>query len=110
MTEPRGCDLLRLQSYSLWRVVKERKPFKLSCSSTGLTTRKPTNSASVSHQMLCGRWGSRLIHDLLELRRAALRSSSGLSVQEPPRATCGKRSAFGIATGHRLGLSVGSLV
>src|SRR2546422_7768860 len=30
-----------------------------SCSSTARTTRKPTNSALVSHQMLCGLCGSR---------------------------------------------------
>src|SRR5262249_34464586 len=91
------------------RVVVDRRPFKFSCSSTGRTTRRPTNSASVSHQILWGRCGSRLIQLLSDPRRAALRSRFGASIHEPPRATWEKRSPFGIRTGDNVGLSFGRL-
>ena len=79
--------------YLLSRVTFDRKPFRLSCSASGRTTRKPTKSASVSRRMLCGRCGSRRIHVLSEPRRAALRRRAASSAHEPPRATWPKRSA-----------------
>ena len=56
---------------------------------SGRTTRKPTNSASVKYQMLCGICGSCCFQSLFEPRRAALRSCSGSSSHEPPRTACG---------------------
>ena len=81
---------------------------RLSCSSTARTTRKPTKSALVSHQMLCGRCGSSMSQLLSEPRRAALRQAGGSSAQEPPRTTCEKRRSIGRYTGPTVGLSVGN--
>src|SRR5262249_13468833 len=96
-------------SYLLCLVTFERMPFKLACSSTAQTIRKPTNSALVSHQMLCGRCGSSLIHSLFEPRRAALRHSAAGSFQAPPRATCEKRFSVGSRTGWSVSLSMGKV-
>ena len=66
---------------------RDRNPLRSSCSSTARTTRKPTKSASQTHQMLpCG---SCLFQVGSEPRRAALRQAAARSAHEPPRATCG---------------------
>src|SRR5262249_34988936 len=93
------------QSTGLCRVILERKLFKLSCSSTARTMRKPTKSASVSHQMLRGRCGSWAIQANSEVSRAALRQSLASSPHEPPRATRGKIFSAGSTTGDKVGLS-----
>src|SRR5262249_59695523 len=104
---PKGRGECTQLAHLLSRVTLERMFFKLSCSSTARTTRKPTKSALVSHQMLCGRCGSSLIQLLSEPRRLALRHLSALSAQLPPRATCEKRSAVGSTTGCSVSLSDG---
>ena len=58
-------------------------PLRLSCSSSGRTTRKPTNVASVCHQMLCGRCGSWTLHSRFEASRAARPEPVGVVVPRP---------------------------
>ena len=59
------------------------RPTRFSCSLNGRTTRKPTNVASVSHQMLCGRCGSCSLQSLFEARRRGAAQRHGVVV---PRA------------------------
>ncbi len=61
----------------------------------------------VSHQMLCGRCGSSLIHVGFDDRRKADRHFSAPSAHEPPRATSGKRFSVGSVTGPSAGLQAG---
>src|SRR6476659_456041 len=68
----RAARALNEENQSLQNVTFDRTPLSRSSSSTARTTRKPTQSASVIHQMLCGRCGSRFSQLLLEPRRAAL--------------------------------------
>ena len=75
------------------------RPLRFSCSIRGRTIRKPTKVASVCHQMLWGRWGSWTLHSGFDALRAALRSRSGSSSHEPPRATYG----YSLASGERPG-------
>src|SRR5262245_12723684 len=99
----------RRGSYLLCLVTFERMFFRFACSSTAQTIRNPTNSALVSHQMLCGRCGTSLIHALFEPRRAALRHSAAGSFHAPPLATCEKRFSVGSNTGCSVSLAVGKL-
>src|SRR5262249_17388367 len=95
---------------SLCLVTFDRKPFRFSCSSTARTTRKPTNSALVSHQMLRGRCGSSLIQDGSERRRTAQRTCPAGSSYEPPRTTCDQRFSVGSSTGDSVNSSAGNLL
>src|SRR6516225_2068164 len=97
-------------AYWLHHVTFDRTPLSRSSSSTARTTRKPTQSASVIHQMLCGLCGSRLSQVLSEKRRMALRHFSASSFHEPPRSTFGYRSSVGILMGSTNGLSLGSVL
>ena len=77
----------RPQRVPLPLTTRDFTPLRLSCSSNGRTSRKPTKVASVCHQMLWGRWGSWTLHSGFDPSRAALRSLSGSESQLPPRAT-----------------------
>ena len=68
-------------------LVVHAAPFQFA--SKDRTTRKPTNVASVCHQMLCGSCGSRSFQDGSDTRRAAQPAALASSIQEPPFATCG---------------------
>src|SRR5262249_49862029 len=94
--------------FVLCRVTVDLIPFNSGYSSTARTTRKPTKSEFVSHQMLCGFCGSSLIQVLSEPLLEALRHSFAFSSHEPPRATCEKRYSVGLFTGHNVALSAGN--
>src|SRR5262245_55218205 len=99
----RARDSLHLLS----RVVSERRPSRFFCSSIGRTTRKPTCSALVSHQIDFGACGSSLIQSVVLPTRVAERHLSASSFHEPPRTTCEKRVPVGLFTGCSVGLSLG---
>src|SRR6266436_3698250 len=64
---------LSVGSSRLFQFTRGSRFFNSGCSSTARTTRKPTKSASVIHQMLCGRCASWRNQVLSEPRRAPVR-------------------------------------